>query len=89
VSSLSALKIGYSAKVEQDFLKAFLEKWAGAVIEVATNGDDSQLAELKPEPLHYALRGKGLLGEPLLGPCEVGCGAGEVLSPGRDSLWLL
>jgi hypothetical protein len=56
-------------------MRVFLEKWAGAGIEVATDGDGSQPAELKPEPLHYALTGKALLGEPTLEPCEVGCGA--------------
>lgn len=60
-------------------MKAFLERWAANEIEHPAGSDKNQAAELKPDPepesLHYALKGKAILGELYIQPCEVGCDA--------------
>jgi hypothetical protein len=64
--------------VEADEVKAFLERWANEGGVVADSGGTVQQAEQKLEPetemVHYALRGKAVLGKLSVERCQVGCG---------------
>lgn len=54
-------------------MKAFLEKWGRVQKEKDSKSQNKPDDQPAIEPLHFALKGKAILGKPAEEPCLVGC----------------